>query len=388
MFIFLLWLCLFIFTFILVKLLDIKKNIIICILITIFIVLFSANINLCISAALKGSKLWYNSIVPTTFPFVVICNLLIYYDGISLYSKILGPVLCTPLKLSRNCSFPLVASILCGYPLGAKYSDDLYHMDYIDRNEYLRVLNVASNVGPVFLLGSVAATMLNNIYYGYILLISNYVSILFIGIITKKSRTTLAGNPDYTCSNKKYNFGTAIKNSIENALQTVLSIGGFIIIFSVIIALIKNNNNISMFFKSTEQLFSLPENSLYALFLGSIEITNGCSIICSLNIPLNLKLAIISFLCSFSGLAIIAQVSSFVSKSNINYAKYIFLKLLQGIFSSIFTFSLTTFIPLTLSSSTLTLVHVNILFFMIPLLGLILLTIIAAFIKKLFFHVT
>lgn len=388
MFIFLLWLCLFIFTFILVKLLDIKKNIIICILITIFIVLFSANINLCISAALKGSKLWYNSIVPTTFPFVVICNLLIYYDGISLYSKILGPVLCTPLKLSRNCSFPLVASILCGYPLGAKYSDDLYHMDYIDRNEYLRVLNVASNVGPVFLLGSVAATMLNNIYYGYILLISNYVSILFIGIITKKSRTTLAGNPDYTCSNKKYSFGTAIKNSIENALQTVLSIGGFIIIFSVIIALIKNNNNISMFFKSTEQLFSLPENSLYALFLGSIEITNGCSIICSLNIPLNLKLAIISFLCSFSGLAIIAQVSSFVSKSNINYAKYIFLKLLQGIFSSIFTFFLTTFIPLTLSSSTLTLVHVNILFFMIPLLGLILLTIIAAFIKKLFFHVT
>ena len=107
-----LWFLIISLIIILIKQLNIKKNIIICILISIFIILFTLNINQCISAAIDGCKLWYKSILPTTFPFIVICNLLIYYDGINLYSKFLGPLLCKPLGLSKNCSFPIVASIL------------------------------------------------------------------------------------------------------------------------------------------------------------------------------------------------------------------------------------------------------------------------------------
>ena len=62
-------------------------------------------------------------------------------------------------------------------------------MNYINRSEYLRLLNIASNVGPIFLLGSVGVTMLHNVFYGYLLLFSSYASIIFIGIITKKNRT-------------------------------------------------------------------------------------------------------------------------------------------------------------------------------------------------------
>ena len=121
-----LWLLIIFFSILLIKQLNISKNIIFCVLISILIVLFAANINTCIPAALDGCKLWYKAIVPTTFPFVIICNLLISYNGIELYSKILGPIICRPLGLSKNCSFPIVASILCGYPLGAKYCVDIY----------------------------------------------------------------------------------------------------------------------------------------------------------------------------------------------------------------------------------------------------------------------
>ena len=181
-----LWLFIIVLTIILIKLLNIKINVLICISISVLIVLFAANINLSLNAAIEGSKLWYKAILPTTFPFVVICNLLIYYDGISLYSKIPGPLICKPLNLSENCSFPIVASLLCGYPLGAKYCVDLYNMNYLDKEEYIRLLNIASNVGPIFLIGSVATALLNNVYFGYILLASSYLSIIFIGIITKK----------------------------------------------------------------------------------------------------------------------------------------------------------------------------------------------------------
>lgn len=346
-----LWFVIISLIILMIKLLNIKKNTLLCILISILIILFFININICISAAIDGCVLWYKSILPTTFPFIVICNLLIYHDGISLYSKFLGPLICKPLGLSKNCSFPIVASILCGYPLGAKYCVDLYSINYIDRDEYERLLNIASNVGPLFLIGSVAGTLLKNISLGYILLIGNYLSIIFIGLITKKKRTNIKLGSPINSKCEVLNLGTSIKTAIQNGINTTLSIGGFIIIFSVLISLTKNNSYLYNGFEKLESITSLPSGTLYSLFLGSIEMTNGCSIISTLPLPLSIRLSIISFLCSFSGLAVIAQVSSFVSETKINYNKYIILKIIQGIFSSAITYLLFKLLPTSIYTS-------------------------------------
>ena len=387
-----LWFVIISLIIVLIKQLDIKKNILICIFISIFIILFTLNINQCISAAIDGCKLWYKAILPTTFPFIVICNLLIYYDGISLYSKFLGPLLCKPLGLSKNCSFPIVASFLCGYPLGAKYCVDLYSMEYIKKDEYERLLNIASNVGPLFLIGSVAGTLLGNLSLGYILLASNYLSIIFIGLVTKKKRNSMKLS---SLSCPKYeiiNFGSAIKNVIQNGINTTLSIGGFIIIFSVVISLIKSNIYLYIMFKQLETFFSLPVGTLYCLFLGSIEITNGCSIVSTLSLSLPLKLGIISFLCSFSGLAVIAQVSSFVSETKIRYSKYIFFKIIQGIFSFIITYILLKILPTSIYTSKLRInSFVSVYTYFYPILVLILLTLLFIILNKvckLFIHTT
>ena len=387
-----LWFLILSLIIILIRQLNIKKNIIICILISIFIILFTLNINQCISAAMDGCKLWYKSILPTTFPFIVICNLLIYYDGINLYSKFLGPLVCKPLGLSKNCSFPIVASILCGYPLGAKYCVDLYSMEYIKKDEYERLLNIASNVGPLFLIGSVAGTLLGNLSLGYILLIGNYSSIIFIGFITKKKRNPIKLS---SLSCPKYeiiDFGSAIKNAVQNGINTTLSIGGFIIIFSVVISLIKSNVYFYILFEQLENFFSLPVGTLYCLFLGSIEMTNGCSIISTLSLSLPLKLSMISFLCSFSGLAVIAQVSSFVSDTKIHYSKYIFLKIIQGIFSFIITYIVLQILPTSIYTSNFEIKsYMSVYTHFYPILVLILLTLLLIIINKaskLFFHIT
>ncbi|WP_315067393.1 sporulation integral membrane protein YlbJ [uncultured Clostridium sp.] len=385
-----LWFLIISLIIVLIKLLNIKKNIIICILISILIILFSININECISAAIEGCKLWYRSILPTTFPFIVICNLLIYYDGINLYSKFLGPLICKPLGLSRNCSFPIVASILCGYPLGAKYCVDLYSMEYIDKEEYERLLNIASNVGPLFLIGSVAGTLLGNISLGYVLLLANYLSPLFIGFITKKKRNSIKSSSSTRHKYEPIDFGSAVKNSVQNGINTTLSIGGFIIIFSVIICLIKNSIYIYNALMHLERVLNLSSGTLYSIFLGSIEITNGCNIVSNLQISLPLKLSIISFLCSFSGLAIIAQVSSFVNDTKISYSKYIFLKVIQGIFSFITTYVLLKILPASIYTSNLEITpHFHLYTLLFPAGLLILLTVLLFLITKvmkLFIH--
>ncbi|MGN0144393.1 MAG: sporulation integral membrane protein YlbJ [Clostridium sp.] len=353
LFICLLCITIIILVLILIKQLDIKLNSLICISMTILIILFAANIDKSIIAALEGCRLWYKAILPTTFPFLIICNLLIYYDGIGLYSKFLGPIICRPLSLSKNCSFPIAASILCGYPIGAKYCADLYNMGYIEKKEYVRLLNIASNVGPLFLIGSVASALLNNIYFGYILLVGNYLSCIFIGFITKKKRTANNTSPLHSKQISSQNFGIAIKNSIENSILTVLNIGGFIIIFSVIISLIKNSTIFTELIQNIEYFFKIPSGTLYSVILGSIEITNGCNILSSLQISIALKLSLISFLCSFSGLAIIAQVSSFIGNTNIKLSRYIFFKFIQGIISFLITYFLMIIIPVSVYTSNL-----------------------------------
>lgn len=329
----LLWVAILTLIAILLKLLNIKKNYIFSFLITLLIVFFAINVEASIKAALDGARLVFTAIFPTIFPFTVICNLLISYDGIGLYSKILGPLCCKPLRLSRASSFPLVASFISGYPLGAKYSSDIYSLNYIERDEYLRLLNIATNAGPIFLLGTVGAAMLNNTFYGYILLIANYLSIFIVGFLTIKKKKKGCTSNIIPSNNTKNNFGTNLKKAVENAISTTITVGAFVIIFSIIISLIRNNQFVTSFFQNIESFLNLPKDSLYGLFLGSIEMTNGCKIISSSALPVELKLASISFLCSFSGFSIIAQVSSFISEYNVSLIKYSLIKLLQGLFS-------------------------------------------------------
>lgn len=337
--IFILWLLIIILSIILIKLLKLSKNQIITILITLFIVLFIINLNTCMQSTFTGLNLVIKAILPTIFPFSVICNLIIHYDGISFYSNILGPIICKPLKLSNCSSFPIVASLLCGYPLGCKYCCDLYELGYISKEEYLRLLNIASNASPIFLIGSVGAAMLGNIKYGFILLLGNYLAPLIIGFFTKKNTHEFNNSNEYPLkTDGSYNFGIIIKTSIENAINTTLQVGAFVIIFSIIIGIIKNNSLINIIFNNVEKLLSLSPNSLYGIFLGSIEYTNGCKILTSISSSIIFKLSAISFICSFSGLSIIGQISSFTGKFNISLKKYSFIKFIQGIISFIITF--------------------------------------------------
>ena len=356
--IFILWLLIIVLSIILIKLLKLRKNQIITILITLFIALFIINLSICIESTFTGLNLVIKAILPTLFPFSVICNLIIHYDGISFYSNILGPIICKPLKLSNCSSFPIVASILCGYPLGCKYCCDLYELGYISKEEFLRLLNIASNASPIFLIGSVGFAMLGNIKYGFILLIANYLSPLIIGFFTKKNTHEFNNSNEYPSkTGGSYNFGVIIKTSIENAINTTLQVGAFVIIFSIIIGIIKNSSLINIIFNNIEKVLSLSPNSLYGIFLGSIEYTNGCKILTSISSSIIFKLSAISFICSFSGLSIIGQISSFTGKFNISLKKYSFIKFIQGIISFTITFIFSSILISTETTSSSLYIH-------------------------------
>lgn len=281
---------------------------------------------------LSGTDLFLKSVFPTLFPFLILTNILINYGGINIFGKIFGNILSKPLRISNNSIFPLLISFICGYPLGTKYLNDVYNNKLIGENEFARMVNIASNASPLFLIGTVGASMLQNKTFGYILLIGNYLSCILIAfIIPYKKDDAIYMNMDSDI--KRNNFGNVLKSALENAIKTCAMVGGFIILFSLIKEILINN------YYTQVLLQSLP--ILKSIIIGIFEVTNGVDILSNLDIMLPLKLSIISALCTFSGACIILQCYSFVHKNKaFKIGKYIFYKVIQSIISFLITFTI------------------------------------------------
>lgn len=307
----------------------------ICSIIVVYIVL---NPKQCIGFTIDGAKLFFNAVFPSLFPFLVIVNLIISFGGIEIYSRLLGTLLCRPLGLPKECSLVLLVSVFCGYPLGARYAAELYEQNLIDHKTLERLLNIATNGSPLFIIGSVGTAMLGHPSLGYILIISNILSCIIMGLL-------LPGRykwKNYKTTNKKVstqsiNLGIALKNALEDAVKTCISIGSFVIIFSVIINIIKSNASFNIALTYVSKYTNLPIEIFQSFTLGILEVTNGCNLIASSAISYDLKLTISSFLIAFSGLSITSQVYSLVYKHKISINKYILLKVIQGIVAALIT---------------------------------------------------
>lgn len=289
-----------------------------------------------IDSVLNGTNLFINSVFPTLFPFLILTNILINYGGIDIFAKLLGPIIAKPLRISKNSIFPLLISFICGYPLGIKYVNDMYNQKIIGKNEFIRMTNIASNASPLFIIGTIGVSMLQNKTFGYILLFANYVSCIIMSFIIPIKKDTLIPNIKLDKHKSKNNFGDILKFSLENALKTCAIVGGFIILFSLVKEILINN------FYTQILLKELPV--LKSIIIGIFEITNGINLLIDTNISIQLKLSIISFLCSFSGSCIILQCYSFVYKNTeFKINKYIFYKLIQAIIAFIITFIICIF---------------------------------------------
>nr|WP_207714606.1 sporulation integral membrane protein YlbJ [Clostridium tetanomorphum] len=317
------------------------KSLIITIICSLIIISFVLNPNICIKGCISGASLFFYKVFPSLFPFLVICNIIMNCNGVYIYSKAFGKILCSPLSLPLNCSFVIIVSILCGYPLGAKYSCELYEKKIIDFKTCERLLNIASTASPLFIIGTVGTSMLGNTYIGYILLIGSYLSSLIISFIIPVRYDSLKhNNSKMLFPSSNINLGNTLKSSIENGIKTSLSVGGFIVLFSVINNILRNSYIFHIILDNIYKNLKVPHGIIEGLTLGLIEMTNGCNIISSLNLGYGIKIIFIGFLLGFSGICIVLQCNSFMSKHNFSLIRYIKYKVFQGIISSIISYIL------------------------------------------------
>ena len=130
----------------------------------------------------------------------------------------------------------------------------------------------------------------------------------------------------------------------------IIMIGGFVVIFSVIISILGNSKILEIFsylLYIPLKLLNIDLSFAKAIISGIIELTNGVLLVSSVTSKaLSSNIIICAFLLGFGGISVLLQVLSITSKSDLSIKKYIYGKLLQGIIAAIYTYILINLIPM------------------------------------------
>ena len=115
-------------------------------------------------------------------------------------------------------------------------------------------------------------------------------------------------------------------------------IGGFVILFSIIISMLKTSN-ILYFLADFFAFFGVSKHLTLSLFSGFIEVTNGISFVSNLaTFDTHYKIILSSFILGFGGFSVLLQVLSITSKAKISIKPYFIGKLLQAFFALVYTY--------------------------------------------------
>ena len=316
---------------------------------TICLILFSKS-NL--AAAKTGVLLFANSIVPSLFPFFVATELLSHTNIVHILGKIFSPLMKPLFHIRGEGSFPFIMGFLSGYPMGAKIAVQFRNEKICSKEECERLLSFTNNSGPLFIIGTVGISLLGNYNLGVLLFFSHVIASITVGIIFRywkynnKTTSILKSKKDISFSIKKSdlkinNLGEVIGTSIMNSISTIMLIGGFVVLFSVIISILQSSKilyYIAFVIKNIFSYYNLPINLISSFITGLFEITNGINSLSAFSTSyFYTTIALISFVLGFGGISVLLQIWSVISKSDLSIKPYFYGKLLQGFLSSIYT---------------------------------------------------
>ena len=328
------------FHFFVIKLKALFLPAIICLFI-LFLLIFS-NTNLI--AAKQGLYLWANSVLPSLLPFLIATELLGYINIIKNLGKLLNKFMYPIFNVPGEGAFALIMGIVSGYPIGAKIVSNLKDNGICNSIQAERLLAFTNNSGPLFIVGTIGIGLFNSFSIGITLLITHILSSITVGILFrwwKKSKETTLRNHSYSIDSSTLNFcnlGEILSKSILNSINTSLIIGGFIVLFSIIISILQASH-ILVVLSNILRLIGLPNFLSEALLMGFIEVTNGLSCVSNLlYVNLNFKIILCAFILGFGGFSVLLQILSIISKSNISVKPYFIGKLLQAFFAAFYTY--------------------------------------------------
>jgi len=298
-----------------------------------------------LTAAREALLLWFRNVLPSLLPFMVGINLLMGLGAAQFLSVLLDSLMRSLFNIGGGGGFALAAGLMSGYPVGAKVTAEMYGRGNLSAKEAQRLAALASNAGPLFILGAVASGMFANAAAGWFLAAAHYggaaVTAVLYRITTRKTKpgrpkvapTGIAKSALHAMDKARQRdarpFGAILAQSVTDAVETLLLIGGYITVFGVVVR-VMGLLGVPALLDWLLQALSLPEGLAHTILAGLLEMTNGARLASEYGVSRTGLVAAAAIL-SWGGLCVHAQAISFLSRAGLKGAPYLFAKLLHAI---------------------------------------------------------
>lgn len=301
--------------------------------------------------ALAGIDTWWNIVFPALLPFFIVSELVLGLGLAGFAGVLLEPVMRPLFRLPGNASFALAVGYSSGCPVGAHFTARLRAAKMCTRIEAEHLLTFANNASPLFILVAVSVGMFGNPALGPFILLVHYLSNLTLGLLLRGYRARERGPTVkavdlwrraflhlLTADNR--HAGQILGEAVRAAVNKLLVVGGFIVLFAVIVRLLAHFGLLSILAGMLGLLLQplgLPPETCLPLATGVFEMTLGIRMISETSIPLLPQLVAVQLILAWSGLSIQAQVAAFVAGTDIRLTLYFLGRIVHAALAAAFT---------------------------------------------------
>ena len=246
-------------------------------LLLILLILMLLHPEITVKGASNGLLLWYSSVVPALFPFMVLSSLIVASGSLSILMAPVRLVFGPLLGLSAEGCYTLLSGLVCGFPMGAKTCADFLSRGQISLKEGKFLMAVCNHASPMFLLGYVYPLFHGNLplwkllaaVYGPALLLALPTRLLYRNGAPTGRKPKMQGiaepqeipGPNPPSPNQSNPGNLSADEAILSSVEVLCRIGGLLILFSIAVE----------FLRGARQLPA----GLRLFLMGAMEMTTG-----------------------------------------------------------------------------------------------------------------
>lgn len=309
-------------------------------------------------AAVAGLHIWWDIVFPALLPFFVISQILIGLGVVHMMGVFLEPVMRPLFNVPGAGSFVMAMGLASGFPIGAVLTAELRTQNLCNRVEAERLISFTNTADPLFMIGAVAVGMLGFPQAGLTIVLAHYLSSITLGLLMRFYRRSEAGSTERVPRRGSLiaralqalvearekdgrPIGRLMGEAIQKSIETLLLVGGFIILLSVVIRILDLIGLVAFLGRGIGVLLELTGLSpalAAPLVSGFFEIDLGCQAAASAaGAVMGEKLIAVGMIIAWSGLSVHCQVASIISKTDLRIAPYLAARAIHALIAGGYT---------------------------------------------------
>ncbi len=282
--------------------------------------LFLATSDLAARAALRGLELCGKSLIPSLFPCLVLCGLLLRVGFPEWLAAAVGRPVGRILGISPSSVAAVPAGLLCGFPTGAAVAFGIRSRGLCTDRDCERTLCMSAFASPAFMIAGVGSGMLGSARLGLFLWLVQAAATLCAGLLMNGTERAAVPSDPICFPRKRHAPLAALAESIRVSADTTLGICGAVLFFSVLTGYLSS--------------LSILPPILQCALACFLELTSGASLSARL-LPDAAALIAIAAASGWSGLSVLAQ-TALVTGGELRLRRFLLSRLLSSLLAALF----------------------------------------------------